>query len=235
MTETQIDPTITRGRRPDGPPAGVLASLALLFTLASVVVPLAIAGTGYPTPATSAVATSAYFAGHAAAATLTGFFAFAASVPIGIYAATVYARQLRLGIRVPGPGISFLGGIAASILLSVSGLITWVLASVHAGVPDGVVKLLATLSFALGGIGFAGGIGLLIAGIAVPVVVLRLLPRWLGWVGLVIAALAEISFLAMLWNGFDVLLPVARFLGLLWLAAVGFLLPHDRREVSRRG
>lgn len=37
------------------------------------------------------------------------FFQFASAIPLGIYAATVYARQLRLGIRVPGPVISLVG------------------------------------------------------------------------------------------------------------------------------
>jgi hypothetical protein len=220
-------------RRPDGPPAGVLAVVTLVLSIASIVIPLAVSGTGYPTPASSPEAHAAYVGAHPIAGILTGFLVFGAATPLGIYAATVYARQLRLGIRVPGPGISFFGGIAASVVLAVSGLLTWALATAATGVDPAVVRLFDDVAFALGGAGFAGGLGLLIAGIAVPALVLHLTPRWLAWAGLVLAAIGELSILSLLWSGFDVMIPITRFLGLLWLAAVGFLLPRDRRDVPR--
>ena len=68
--------------------------------------------------------------------------------------------------------------------------------------------------------------GLLVAGIAVPALILRLVPRWFAWAGLVIAALSELNFLAMMIEPLQLLLPVGRFGGLLWLAGAGFLLPH---------
>jgi hypothetical protein len=222
-------------RRPDGPPAGILAAVALALSLCAILVPLLVAGSGYPTPESSSDAVGSYFVSHAFAGTLTGFFTFAASVPLGIYAATVHARLLHLGIRAPGATIAFFGGITASILLAVSGLLTWALGQASGGVSASVVRLLSDVAFALGGVGFVGGVGLLIAGIAVPSVILRLVPRWLAWTGLAIAAASEVSFLALLWPGFDVLLPIGRFLGLLWLIAIGFLLPRDRRDVPVRG
>lgn len=195
--------------RPDGPPAGVVASISLALTIASVVAH----GVG-----------SAFWS---------GFFVFAASVPLGICTATVYARQLRLGIRVPGPGISFFGGVAASIMLAISGLLGWAPTQVT-GLPSSVADLVGEVVFLLGGLGFATGLGLLVSGIAVPAVIVRLVPRWLGVVGLVLGVLGELSFLSMLWNGLDVLLPIIRFGGLGWLVAVGFLLPRDRRKVPPR-
>jgi hypothetical protein len=234
MTETTSSESpvpATASRRPDGPPAGILAGVALVLSICAVLVPLAVAGTGFPTPTTTAADVARYFTDHAFAATLSGFFTFAASVPIGIYAATVYARLLRLGVRVPGPNIAFMGGITASILLAVSGLLTWTLGQAAGGVSPSVLRLVGDAVFALGGVGFVGGIGLLIAGVAVPCLVLRLVPRWLAWVGLIVAALSEISFLALLWPGFDALLPVGRFVGLLWLIVVGFLLPRTRHDV----
>lgn len=218
-------------RRPDGPPAGVLATIALVFSIAGVVVPLAVARTGFPRPASTPDEVAAYVTGHPWAMTWAGVLAFAASVPVGIYAATVYARLLRLGVRVPGPGIAFFGGVAASVLLAGSGLVTWSLGRAGAGVPGPVLHLLVTAAFAFGGVGFVGGLGLLVAGVAVPGLILRLVPRWLAWAGLALAAVSEVSFLALLWSGFDVLLPIGRFAGLLWLAAVGFLLPRTRHEV----
>jgi hypothetical protein len=162
-----------------------------------------------------------------------GVFSFAASVPLGIYAATVYARMLRLGIRVPGPNISFFGGITASVLLAASGLTLWAQSRVDT-LPRSVDKLVADVVYALGGVGYVGGLGLLMAGVAVPTLIVRLAPRWFGWIGLGLAVLAEVSFLTMVWSGFDVLLPVCRFAGLVWLAGIGFALPQNRHDVPRR-
>jgi hypothetical protein len=208
MTDPELDDAVRR--RPDGPPAGVLGVIALALAIASVIAYVADSGLW------------------------TGFFAFAASAPLGIYAATVYARLLRLGIRVPGPNIAFLGGITASILLATSGLTTWAQSGVEPLLPPSVSDFVSRLVFALGGIGFAGGLGLLLAGIAVPSVILLLVPRWLGWTGLILAAIGEIAFLSLLWDGLDVLLPITRFGGLVWLTAVGFLLPRNRHDVPRR-
>jgi hypothetical protein len=225
----------TPGRRPDGPPAGILATITLVLSVAAVVVPLVRSHTAFPTPAATPDHIATYLAGHRAAVTCAGALMFAASVPTGIYAATVHARLLRLGIRVPGPNIALFGGMSASTLLAASGLLTWSLDGAFTDVPAAVLHLLSDLAFALGGIGFVGGLGLLIAGIAVPGLILRLVPRWLAWAGLVLVAASEVSFLGLLWSGFDILLPVGRFAGLPWLAAIGFLLPRTRHDVPRLG
>lgn len=206
---TNRDMPAARRRRPDGPPAGTLAVISLALSVGAVVA----------------------YGAHSMF--WMGFLSFAASVPLGIYAATVYARLLRLGIRVPGPGIALFGGAAASIMLGISGLVGWS----HAQTPSlsaPVSHLVTEIAFTLGGIGVTVGMGLLLAGIAVPSVILRLVPRWLAWIGLVLAFLGEISFFSMLWGGLFVLLPIVRFLGLAWLAAVGYVLPRDRHAVSRR-
>jgi hypothetical protein len=223
-----------RERRPDGPNAGVLGLVALVLSLAAILVPLAMTGgRAFVSPLESSAAVYGYLTSERAAVTVTGFFTFAASVPLGIYAATVYARMLRLGIRVPGPNIAFYGGIAASIFLGAAGLLTWVLGQPVAGESPALLHSFAYLVYALGGVGFVGGIGLLIAGIAVPALILRLTPRWLAWTGLVIAAASELSFFSLLLPGVSVLLPVGRFAGLLWLLVVGLRLPRSRHEVPR--
>ena len=52
------------------------------------------------------------------------------------------------------------------------------------GVGAGLTHALNFFSFITGSVGFVLGIGLLVAGIAVPALILRLLPRWLAWTGL---------------------------------------------------
>jgi len=75
-------------------------------------------------------------------------------------------------------------------------------------------------------------LGLLIAGIAVPGLLLGLLPRPVAVAGLFIAVVAEVATVSLIWDGAAVLLPIARFPGLVWLVVVGFLLPRHR---SHRG
>jgi hypothetical protein len=234
MTEDARAADGRAARGPDGPPAGVVATVALVLSIAAVVVPLLVFGVGFPTPTTPVDEVTGYFAGHPWAGMLAGLFTFAASVPLGICAATLYARLQRLGVRVPGPSIAFFGGLTASILLAVAGLVTWALGRAGGGVAGPVLHLFTDAVFALGGVGFVGGIGLLVAGVAVPTLLVGLAPRWLAWVGLVIAAASEISFLSLAWDGFAVLLPVGRFGALAWVAAIGFLLPHNRHEIPSR-
>jgi hypothetical protein len=68
-------------------------------------------------------------------------------------------------------------------------------------------------------------LGLLVAGVAVPALLLRLLPRSLAVIGLGIAVVAELSTLSLIWPDLSVLLPLARFPGLVWLVVAGFRLP----------
>ena len=216
-----------RSRRPGGPPLGPLAIVTFALTIAGVVTLLA--GTGSaPAPFAPAADIAAWYAGYALPIRIAATLQLGAAVPLGILAASVYARQLRLGVRVPGPAIGLYGGLAASLLLLVSALVTWSIASGTDPADPGGTAALGRLAFALGGVGYAVGMGLLIAGIAVPAYILRLLPRWLALVGLVIAAAGEVSFLSLVLDPLQVLLPVVRFGGGAWLIAAAFLLPRDR-------
>ena len=228
MTDSSIA-TSPRPRRPNGPPAGGLAVVTLTLTIAGVVCLAALSGgDALGSPLDSPATVIARFVANTEAVRAGAVLQFGAGVPLGIYAATVYARRLRLGVRVPGPGIGFFGGVTAAIMLMISALIQWVLSRPEALTDTALVPALALLSFALGGIGYAVGIGLLVAGIAVPALLLGLLPRWLAALGLAIGVVAEVSFLSLVIEPLQFLLPVARFGGGLWLIAAGFLLPATR-------
>jgi hypothetical protein len=75
-------------------------------------------------------------------------------------------------------------------------------------------------------------LGLLIAGIAVPGLIVGLLPRSLAWTGLVIAGVAELTTLALIWPEVSPLLPVARLTGLIWLIVAGARLPVRRQRAG---
>jgi hypothetical protein len=216
-------------RRPSGPHPGALVTVALVLTIGGILSAAIMSGGA---ALASPFATSADVAQHVrqsdAAIRLLAWTQVGAAIPLGIASATFYARQVRLGIRVPGPSIGQFGGTLASVMLLMTGIVGWVLSRPEIGGDAALLHALSFLSFTTGSVGFVLGMGLLIAGIAVPGLILRLLPRWLAWTGLVIAVCSELSFFAMLFEPLQFLFAIGRFGGLLWLVVAGFLLPANR-------
>ena len=212
-----------------GPNLPSLAIISLGLTLAGLVSVAASSGAAIPSPYSPTSSVLDFYRANSLAVTLSATLLFGSAIPLGIYSATAYARQQRLGVRVPGPAIGFFGGTTAAIMLLVSAAVTWVLGrpELHSG--PSLVLALAFLAFITGGVGFVVGTGLLIAGLAVPGVILRTMPMWFGWVGLVLAAISEVSFLSLAIEPLQALIPLGRFGGLLWLIVAGFVLP--KREV----
>lgn len=218
-----------------GPPPGILGSVSLGLLIGSLVlVPVLSGGDTIPSPFGDTAGVAGFFAGHGLAVRLAAMLQLGSATTLGIYAATVYARQQRLGIRVPGPGIGLSGGTSAAILLAVSAVITWTQSQGAVSVRPGLTHALSFLSFATGGVAHVLGLGLLVAGIAVPALILRLLPAPLAWAGLVVAALAELSWLSMAVEPLQILIPIGRFGSLLWLVIAGFLLPKTRHTHADR-
>jgi hypothetical protein len=119
--------------------------------------------------------------------------------------------------------------------LSLSGLISWTSSQVTAAAGPGLARALAELSFATGGPGFVVPFALLLAGVCVPALILGLTPRPWAWFGLAAAVAAVLSTFTLLTGTLDVLLPIGRFGGLVWLIGTSVLLPHDRRALRAPG
>ena len=228
MYTTQAPPRPVHRQFPGGPPLAGLAVTATVLFLAGLIASTAMAGTAFPSPFDSGASIQAYFRGHQDAAKVSGFFQFAAAVPVAIYAATASSRLRTLGIRAPGATIALAGGALAAAFMSISGLVTWTLAQPAVLASPALVRALHDLAFATGGPGSVVPFGLLIAGLAVPAAFGALLPRWLAGTGLIIALAAEFSALSLLIDGAAYLLPAARFAGLAWLIIAGALLPRTR-------
>jgi hypothetical protein len=211
---------------------GVLAAVSLALLIAGLAASAALGGT-IPSPFGSAASIQHYFLAHPSAAKASGVLSFASSVPLAIYAATASARLRQLGITAPGATIAFAGGLLASGALGLSGLLQWTLSrpAVRADTP--LVRALHDLAFLTGGPAHVVALGLLLAGIAIPSLILGLLPRPLAWAGLLIAAVAELSTIVLVWPSLAFVLPIARFPGLIWLVVTGFLLPHRRPSRDR--
>jgi hypothetical protein len=219
------------GRPPQGgPPLALLAAISLVLLLAGLVVGVALAGGLMPLPYGSAASIQDYVAGHHAAAVAIAVGTFGSSIPLAIYAATASARLRQLGITAPGATIALAGGLLASSGLALSSLTAWTLSRPEITSDAALVRALYYLTYLTGGPWHVVTLGLLIAGIAVPGLIVGLLPRPVAWTGLVIAGLAELTTVVLIWPELSPLLPVARFTGLVWLIVAGALLPLRRRN-----
>jgi hypothetical protein len=139
-----------------------------------------------------------------------------------------------LGIDVPGRIIAQIGGTVASSLLALSGIATLALTQDKVAESAGSVRALAAVSFAAGGPGFVMFAGLFIAGVSIAALIRKVVPAWLGWGGIAVAVASELAGLSAAFDGADFLLPIGRFGGLVWLIAIGFLLPASRRDLRER-
>ena len=230
MNDSSMDTNGAAGRPlQGGPPLALLAAISLVLLLAGLAVGVALAGV-MPLPYGSATAIQDYVASHHAAAVAIAVGTFGSSVPLAIYAATVSARLRQLGIIAPGATIALAGGLLASAGLALSSLFAWTLSRPEVTSDTSLVRALYYLTYLTGGPWHVVMLGLLIAGIAVPGLIVGLLPRPVAWTGLVIAGLAELTTLVLIFPDLSPLLPVARFTGLSWLIVAGALLPLRRRN-----
>lgn len=213
-----------------GPPLAPVAAVSLVLLLVGLGVGVALGGM-MPLPYGAASDVLGYVHDHHGAVLASAVGTFAASVPLAIYAATASTRLRQLGVTAPGATIALAGGILASGALGLAGLICWTMSRPEVVVADGLIRALYYLVFLTGGVGHIVALGLLLAGVAVPSLILGLLPRPLAWAGLAIAALAEVATLVLIWPEAAVILPVARFTGFIWLIVAGALLPRHRTEV----
>ena len=181
-----------------------------------------------PLPYGPATAVAAYVRAQPVAVQVIATAVFASSVPLAIYAATASARLRQLGVTAPGATIALTGGSLAAGALGLTGLLAWALSRSDVSGDAALVRTVYFLVFLVGGPEHIVALGLLVAGMAVPCLILGLTPRTLAWAGLVIAALAELTTLVLVWPELGVILPIARASALVWLVVAGGLLPLQR-------
>jgi hypothetical protein len=219
-------------RRHVGPPLVPVALISVALFVASVVVGVT-GGGPFPSPYDHTSDVIAFFSAHRTTVQAAAALQFASAVPLAILAASLSSRVRNLGFaRVPGVLIASSGGILASGMLATSALAQWVLSRPGTATNQSVVRPLADFVFATGGPGAVVFLGLLVAGLAVPAAIGRLLPRPVWVTGIGFAAIAELSTIALLSRPAAVLLPIARFGSLAWLIAAAALLPASRRGTT---
>ena len=211
----------------------LLSALCLGLLFGGIAVGVALGGV-MPLPYGPATAVTAYVRAQPVAVQVIATAAFASSVPLAIYAATASSRLRQLGVTAPGATIALTGGTLAAGALGLTGLLAWTLSRPEVSADAALVRAVYFLVFLVGGTGHIVALGLLVAGMAVPGLIVGLMPRPVAWIGLAIAGLAELTTLVLVWPELGAILPIARVLALAWLVVAGALLPLRRNDIRRR-
>lgn len=219
-------------RHPAPNPGYVAVVFAVLFLAGLVPVTNIVDTTHFPSPLQPAAEIEAYFATHMVRVGLCAALQFGSTIALGIFTATMVSRLRFHRVRAAGVDIALFGGIAASIMTMVSTMGQWALSRPGVGDDGRLARAIYDVVFAAGGPGYTVPVGLLCAGIAVPALVGRLLPRGLAWAGIAIGAVGELSALSLAVPHALFLVPLTRFPAFVWLAWAGFRLSAVRDEIA---
>ena len=226
-------PPTSSSQRHAGPPLGWLGVIYMALFLAGLYPVTSFGGRPYfPLPSASVDVIAEFFQLRSSAVLLCAFLQFGAALPLGIFSATIASRFRYLGIRAAGPSIAFFGGLATVSNMMVSSSLLWAMSYADTAHDPTLIQALYHFDFALGGVGFSVPFGLLLMAIAITAGFARLLPRWLIVIGVILAAVGELSSLEMMFPKLLFLIPLTRFPGFLWLIAAGFLLPRSVAEMK---
>jgi hypothetical protein len=227
MDTSSHTPNPVSAARHRGPHLGALAIVyTVLFNAGLYPVTIFADKIHFPGPWEKGDVIVSYFQTHPLPVLICLFLQFGALVPLGIFTASVVSRLHFLGVRAAGPYIALFGGFAVVLNGMAASFLLWVM--VHPGIAQDPTLLRAMyyLSYAFGGPGFSVPMGLLLAGVCVPAAFLKLLPKWVVGLGLVLAVCGELSWLNLIAPKALFLIPLVRFPSFVWLIATGFLLPR---------
>lgn len=213
-------------RRHASPPLGILAITYMVLFCAGLYPVTMFGGMPYfPGPWEPIQTITTFFQARPHAVLLCTFLQFGSAIPLGIFTASAVSRLRFLGVRAAGADIALFGGFATATSMMIGTSILWTMtrpAISHSAV---ATEALYYIGYGIGGPGFSVPLGLLIAGLSVPALFMRLVPRWIAITGLAIALIGELSWLNIITPSALWLIPLTRFPGFLWLIAYGFALP----------
>lgn len=214
-----------------GPPLWLPATAYVVLFLAGLF-PVTIFGGQpfFPGPDESFGVIAEFFRARPSAALLCAFLQFGAAIPLGIFTATAASRLRFLGVRAAGTEIAFLGGLMTAVTMMIGSAVLWVMTVPGIADETALINALYRLMFAIGGPGFSVPFGLLAAGVSIPALLGRLVPKWIGILGVIVAVAGELSWLQIMFPKALFLIPLTRFPGFVWIIAVALTLPKTSRN-----
>jgi hypothetical protein len=215
-----------------GPSIILLASVHIVLFVAGLVAGSVLRhGGSFVTPFSPGEQVRMFFVHSPMAVRLSSFFLFGSAVPFGIFAVTTVSRLRFMGVRAAGTNITLLGGLVAAVALFFSGIAGWVLSIPDISDSVAVVKAIYFLSFLCGGVLYAIGFGLFAAGVSVTSHFMRLLPRWLTFLGIFVAITGELSWFSLIAYPANFFIPITRFVGFIWMVLAAVALTQGRKTV----
>lgn len=225
---TQAQPSQFRG-----PHTGIVAAVFVALFCAGLLPVTAFGGMPYfPPPTASAAEMLAFFSHRQAGVLLCAFFQFGSAFPLGIFAVTMAARMRYLGVRAAGIEIAVFGGMATAIGIIIGSSFLW--GTTYPGISNNqdLLQLVYRAMFGIGGPGYSVPFGLLAAGITIPAMFYKLLPKWIVVLGIFVAVAGVLSWFEILSVKLLPLIPLTRFPGFVWAIAAGFSLARRRPSQS---
>jgi hypothetical protein len=198
--------------------------LALIY-VAFMVVGATQLGKSYRVPHNTVAEAVAYVANFGGSIRFGSFCELSSAVLLGLFVAVTVSRLRFLGVRAAGEVIALCGGVGATVMLMLSALAGWSVTRPGIAEAEGGVSLLQALAFAGGGPGFVVPLGLFVAGVSITAGLHRLIPRWLMWLGILLAVACELASLTLVFWNAAYFIPVGRFVGAIWMVAVAVTLP----------
>lgn len=187
----------------------------------------------FSTPTAAAADVVARASAHVTAIQFVSVLQLAAAIALGVFAAAATGAVRSRGFDVVGLQIARFGGFGAAVLLAFSAVSGWCTVELAEIGASDAAKSTSLLAFASGGPAHVVLCGLLLAGVSVPTLLGRLIPRWISILGLALAGVAALSILSFAISGMQLLLPIVRFPSMIWILAVSTTLLAAGRKQER--
>ena len=193
----------------------------------------ALATGALPLPGAPAAEVARYVADNRAAILAVGVVQILSAIALFVFAGCVVSVVR----RAPGagemlPGLTRTGGILAAALLLASALLSLALIPIAAGGDLALVGTVRTLNFLSGGTFHVVALGLFAGAASLAAHRSRALPRWICWLGVVLAVPALLSLLSLAVYFANAFILLGRLLSFVWSIAAGIALARGTRRES---
>ncbi|MBS1801947.1 MAG: hypothetical protein JST28_01200 [Acidobacteria bacterium] len=207
----------------------IFAVLHFLFFFASLIaIPILAPGSRIPNPFGNDAGVRAFFLTASSAIRISDFLQLASALCLTVLS-PLLSDAFSASRRSKLPSwLTLTGGTGASIMLSLSALISWAIVAPGQADLGSSLHAFQFIPFLLGGPGWAGFFAIFLAGISIGA--RGIAPRWLRSAGYFLSFVSALATPVLLSIVFSPCLPIARFLGFIWLIVVSVYLA--RRPVA---
>jgi len=207
---------------------GYLAIIFTVFFIVSLIpVTLIVSEIHFPAPTQSSEEIISYFQNESNKVRITAFMQFCSAIVLGLFVAVIVNRIRRLSDKSSLVNLIFLGGLMATLFVTVSALLQWTLVQPDISKNGELTLPLYFLQFAFGGPGYSVPIGIFIAAISISAWYKKFLPKWLIVFGVILGIFGIASVLDLLSHTALPFIPLTRFPGFIWMIIAGFLIQRN--------